>query len=155
MELKTYYKIRFNDCDSFKHLNNSGYIDYMLNAREDHLYEFHDISMTGLYEKGSGWMVNKHEIVYLSPAFYSENVCIKSDLIKLGDDSLLVEMSMWDESQKQLKALLWTKFIHFNIQTGKRDKHPQWFIELATGFENKVLQQANSLNERLSMLVKR
>jgi YbgC/YbaW family acyl-CoA thioester hydrolase len=155
MEIKTFYKIRFSDCDSFRHLHNSGYIDYMLNAREDHLKDFHDISMTALYEKSSGWMVNKHEIVYLSPALYNENVCIKSDLIKLTGDSLLVEMSMWDTDQKQLKALLWTKFIHINMQTARRDDHPDWFMQLAAPLENKVLQQANSVNERLSMLVKR
>ena len=155
MELKTFYKIRFSDCDSFKHLHNSGYIDYMLNAREDHLMEFYGISMTDLYAKGSGWMVNKHEIVYLSPANYNEKVCIQSDLIKRGDDSLLVEMSMWDERQTRLKAVLWTKLIHINMQTGKRDKHPDWFMELSEGFENTSLQQFGSLNERLAMLAAR
>lgn len=155
MEPKTFYKIRFTDCDSFKHLHNSGYIDYMLNAREDHLKDFHDISMTMLYSKGSGWMVNKHEIVYLAPALYNENVCIKSHLIKLADDTLLVEMSMWDEQEQQLKALLWTKFIHINMQTGKRDKHPDWFMALATPLEETALQEANSLNERLAVLVRR
>jgi acyl-CoA thioester hydrolase len=62
---------------------------------------------------------------------------------------------MWDENQEQLKALLWTKFIHINMQTGKRDNHPQWFMELASGFENVQLQQAQSINERIAMLVKK
>lgn len=155
MEPKTFYKIRFSDCDSFKHLHNSGYIDYMLNAREDHLKDFHDISMTDLYSKGTGWMVNRHEIVYLSPALYNENVCIKSSLIKLSDDSLLVEMSMWNEQENQLKALLWTKFIHINMLTGKRGNHPDWFMALAGPLENTALQQTGSLSERLAMLVRR
>lgn len=30
-------KIRFPDCDPFNHLNNSKYIDYFINAREDQL----------------------------------------------------------------------------------------------------------------------
>ena len=155
MEPKTFYKIRFSDCDSFKHLHNSGFIDYMLNAREDHLLDFHDISLASLYEKGCGWMVNKHEIVYLSPANYNENVCIKSSLIKLTDDTLLVEMSMWNEQETQLKALLWTKFIHINMATGKRDKHPDWFMQLAAPLESTTLQEVNSHNERLAMLVRR
>lgn len=153
MELKTFYKIRFADCDSFKHLHNTGYIDYMLNAREDHLKEFHSIDMTDLYAKGSGWMINKHDITYLSPALYNEQVCITSGLIKRTDDSLLVEMAMWNESQSQLKAILWTKFIHINMQTGKRGKHPDWFMELSNGLENTSLQQFNSLNERLAALL--
>ncbi len=154
MEIKTFYKIRFSDCDSFQHLHNSGYIDYMLNAREDHLKEFHEINMTDLYKKGSGWMVNRHEIIYLSPANYNEEVCIQSDLIKLSDDTLLVEILMWDNSQTQLKAILWTKFIHINMQTGKRAPHPEWFIALAQELENKQLQQFDTINERLSGLKK-
>ncbi|AWH85737.1 acyl-CoA thioesterase [Flavobacterium album] len=152
MELKTFYKIRFSDCDPFNHLNNSGYIDYMLNAREDHLKEFHDIDMTALYKKGSGWMVSRHEIVYLSPALYNEMVCIESALIKLSDDTLLVEMAMWDENQQQLRALLWTKFIHINLQTGMRDKHPNWFLEMARQFEDTELQQYATINDRLASL---
>lgn len=155
MDIKTHYKIRFNDCDAFRHLNNSAYIDYMLNAREDHLLHYHGISMTGLYEKGSGWMVNKHEIMYLAPANYAEQVCIHSALIKLSDDTLLVEMGMWDEGQKQLKALLWTKFIHINMTNGRRDSHPQWFLELAAPLEDKALQQAGSFSDRLATLVRR
>ena len=29
--------IRFPDCDPFNHLNNARYIDYFINAREDHI----------------------------------------------------------------------------------------------------------------------
>lgn len=155
MELKTFYKIRFSDCDPFNHLNNSAYIDYLLNAREDHLKEFHDLAMPELYKKGSGWIVNRHEIVYLAPANYAEMVCIQSALVKFSDDSLLVEMAMWDESRKQLKALLWTKFIHINTQTGKREHHPEWFKEIAMPLEDKALAPCLSLNERLSSIVKR
>lgn len=153
MEQKTFYKIRFNDCDSFRHLNNSEFINYMLNAREDHLKEFHHIDMTDLYAKGSGWMVNRHEIVYLDSANYNEQVCIKSDLIKLGNDSLFVEMIMWNTEETQIKAILHTKFIHFNLKTGKRDTHPEWFIELAKPMERKELQGL-SINERINQLAK-
>jgi len=155
MEAKTFYKIRFSDCDSFKHLHNSGYIDYMLNAREDHLNDFYDISMTSIYEKGSAWMVNRHEIVYLSPALYNEKVCVKSSLIKLSEDTLLVEISMWNENEDKLKALLWTKFIHIDLQKGKRSNHPDWFMELAKPLEEIVLQKANSHSERLAILLNR
>lgn len=155
MEQTTFYKVRFSDCDSFKHLHNSAYIDYMLNAREDHLKAFHQIDMTELYKKGSGWMVNKHEIVYLSPANYNEKVCIQSDLVKITDDSLLVEMLMWDETRKQLKAILYTKFIHIDLQTGKRANHGNWFIALAKPLERSELQKFTTLNERISDLLKK
>ena len=34
-------KIRFIDCDPIGHLNNSKYLDYMLNAREDHVEDYY------------------------------------------------------------------------------------------------------------------
>ena len=36
------FKIRFNDCDMFGHLNNARFIDYLINARQDHLKEHYD-----------------------------------------------------------------------------------------------------------------
>ena len=98
-------------------------------------------------------MVNRHEIVYLAPANYNEQVCIESALLSLQDDVLLVEMTMWDKACKQIKAILWTRFIHINMQTGKRSKHPDWFIEMATPLVNNDLQHVSSVNERLSVLV--
>jgi len=153
MELKSFYKIRFNDCDSFKHLHNSNYIDMMLNAREDHLKTFHQLEMPDLYQKGLSWMVSSHEIIYLRPAFYYETVCIHSALVKASDDSLLVEMLMKDEKETHVKALLWTKFIHVNAQTNKRAKHPDWFLELAQSIEDKSFGSISTVKERLTTLL--
>ena len=74
--METHYTIRFNDCDPFGHLNNSKYIDYMLNAREDHLSQFHNIELDQFRRQGFAWVVSSHEIQYLRPAAYNErNVC--------------------------------------------------------------------------------
>lgn len=155
MELKTHYKVRFSDCDPFKHLNNSAYIDYMLNAREDHLKQFHDISMTELYDKGLAWMVSNHDIAYLRPAIYNEQVCIQSALIKAERGSLLVEMIMFDESCRQIKAVLWTTFTHVNLQTGKRTDHPEWFQSIADNLQDKEMQKFANVKERLGALLQK
>lgn len=126
----------------------------MLNAREDHLADFHNLKMTELYAKRLGWMVSHHEIIYLKPAVYDEQVCIQSALIKAQDDTLLVEMIMYNMQQTHIKAILHTKFTHVSLVTGKRDKHPDWLMQLALGIEDKSLQQFGSLNERLAALLK-
>jgi len=38
-------KIRFQDCDPFNHLNNSKYIDYFINTREDQLLEYYGLEI--------------------------------------------------------------------------------------------------------------
>ncbi len=118
--------IRFNDCDPFGHLNNSKYIDYFLNAREDHLKEHYDIDLKVWVQQGQAFVVSAHEIRYLRPATYNESVAIQSALIGWGDSWLLVEMGMFGKD-RQLKAILWTTFTRIHPATGKRMAHPPEF----------------------------
>jgi acyl-CoA thioester hydrolase len=56
----TFYTIRFSDCDPFGHLNNSKYLDYFINAREDHLKENYDIDLKDWALRGLGFVVSRH-----------------------------------------------------------------------------------------------
>ncbi len=125
--------IRFPDCDPFNHLNNSRYLDYFINAREDHLMQFHHFNIYELArEKGISWVVSKNQIVYLKPALLMETVVIQSALIRMDDREILVEMSMWNREKTVLKAFLWTNFVHFNLKTQRREIHS---AELMQAFE--------------------
>jgi acyl-CoA thioester hydrolase len=107
-------------------LNNSKYIDYFLNAREDHLREHYDIDLKVWAQEGNAYVVSAHEIRYLRPATYSESVAIRSVLIATGESWLQVEMTMFG-SDGQLKAILWTTFTRIHPATGKRITHPPEF----------------------------
>lgn len=116
--------IRFPDCDPFNHLNNSRYLDYFINAREDHLLKFHHFNIYELArEKGISWVVSKNQIVYLRPALLMETVVIQSTLGRMDEKEILVEMSMWNSDKTILKAFLWTNFVHFNLKTQRRETH--------------------------------
>ena len=133
MELtpRSYYTIRFSDCDPFGHLNNARYIDYFLNAREDHLKEAYQMDLRQYAAKGMGWVVSGHEIQYIRPANYNERVCIQSELLELADSYLVAEMLMLDEAAENVRAIVWTKFTCINLKTGKRDNHSPEFMEFA------------------------
>lgn len=118
---RTFYTIRFNDCDPFGHLNNSRYIDYFLNAREDHLKEHYSIDLKEWAAKGIGFVVSRHEIQYIRAVTYNDTVCIQSALVGYGDNYLEVEMQMYDKDQQNLKAVLLSKFTQINLRTGKKD----------------------------------
>jgi acyl-CoA thioester hydrolase len=121
---ETEYLIRFPDCDPFNHLNNSRYLDYFINAREDHLLKFHHFNIYDLArEKGISWVVSKHQIVYLKPALLMETVVIQSTLIRMDEREIEVEMIMWNHNKTVMKAFLWTNFVHFNLKTQKREIH--------------------------------
>ncbi|HYE55535.1 MAG TPA: acyl-CoA thioesterase [Chitinophagaceae bacterium] len=149
MQLQSFYTIRFSDCDPFGHLNNARYIDYMLNAREDHLREHLQLGLDSFYKQGIGWVVTGHEILYIRPANYNERVCIQSDLIEAGDSNLLVEMRMLDETGSTLKAIMWSKFTCVNIKTGKRENHTPGFMEVLKEWVVTDINVSDGLKARL------
>ncbi|KIQ14801.1 thioesterase [Flavobacterium sp. MEB061] len=143
--LKTKRKVRFQDCDPFNHLNNSKYLEYFINEREDQIAENYDLDIFE-YMKTTGlsWVVASNQISYLKPAFTMETVLIESQLIQYTDNLLLVEMKMWNENETELKAILWIKFIQYNIQTKKAASHSEDLMKL---FESVVLPVDQSVFE--------
>ena len=146
LESKT--KIRFQDCDPFNHLNNASYFNYLINAREDQLIANYDLDIY-VHGKNNGksWVVGSHQIAYLKPATLMETVTIDSQLIKYGSKNLVVEIRMWNESKTELKAVLWSSFVYFNLRQLTSEKHSEELLELfndvvlpveETNFEQRV-----------------
>lgn len=152
--LSSGYKIRFQDCDPFNHLNNASYINYFLNAREDHLLDNYNFDVfENLKTTGEAWVVASNQICYLNPANVTENVIIETQLISFTNKSVQIEMRMWNEGKNKLKALLWTTFIYFNTQTQKATNHPTAVTGLLTNILLPIEQ--NSFEDRRNSLMRR
>lgn len=140
--LESKVKIRFPDCDPFNHLNNSKYIDYIIGAREDQLLEHYDFDIYQLArEKGISWLVAQNQIAYLAPATLMETVTIQTQLIFCNSKVLTLEALMWNEDKTVLKAVLWSKFIHFNLKTQKSEIHSVELMSLFNQVENPLIEQ--------------
>lgn len=147
------YRIRLSDCDIFGHLNNSRYLDYFLNAREDHLKDNYNFDLSEYYRNNSqAWVVGGHEIAYLRPAVYNETVVIQSALLTVAEDFLLLETMMMNEVQDHLKALMRTRFIPINSKTGRKEAHQPEFLEWAKTIEYTEIDSRASLQERIKDL---
>lgn len=147
---ETQHRIRFADCDPFNHLNNSRYIDYFINAREDHLLQFYGFDMYKMArETGLSWVVAENRIAYLRPALLMEIVTIQSRMIHWKEKEVHVELLMLDESKKQPKALLWSTFTHFNLRTQKAEAHDE---DLTKKFSQLVVKELElkTFDERLA-----
>src|SRR5579862_9231579 len=97
---ETEHLIRFPDCDPFNHLNNSKYLDYFINAREDHLLQYYGFNIYQYAkEKGVSWVVALNQVAYLKPATLMETVVIQTTLFKMAEKEVWVEMRMWNESK--------------------------------------------------------
>jgi acyl-CoA thioester hydrolase len=144
--------IRFPDCDPFNHLNNARYIDYFINAREDHLmrlgFNIYDVAR----DPGLSWVVGSHRIAYLRPALLMEKVIIDSTLIAWRERDLVVEMRMWNQDKSELKSLLWTTFVHVNLRTGKSIPHSEEFTRLFADYVAPLPDPGQSFEARLVAL---
>jgi len=145
-------KIRFPDCDPFNHLNNSKYIDYMINAREDQLMAHYNFDIYTLArEKRVSWVVAQNQIAYLTPAVLMETVSIQTRLLAYEDKSLVFEALMWNENKTSIKALLWSKLVHFNFLTQKSEVHAPELMNLFKQVVNPV-SGVSTFEERLKGL---
>lgn len=138
--------IRFQDCDPFGHLNNSKYLDYMINAREDHLIHEYDLNIFKMARhEGKSWVVGHSEIVYMKPALVMEEVKIQSRLIEFADRYVKAEMVMLDKEEEQVKAVLWSKFVHYDLKTLRSRPHEEELMsilnEIHTPIEEASLEQ--------------
>ena len=123
--------IRFQDCDPFNHLNNGRYVDYFLNAREDHLLEHYALDIYHIArETGQSWVVSTNQLAYLRPAFLMEKVVIETQLIRFRKKHVEVEMRMWDEVKTTLKSFCWMAFVHFDLGTNKVHEHSAEYLAL-------------------------
>lgn len=151
---KTTYKIRFTDCDLLGHLNNSKYIDYLLNAREDHLQEIYRINLNEYYKQNVAWVITNNNISYLRPAFYNEIITIQTSVIGVGDDLLQIELIMLNEKCTHLKAVMWSSLSSINLKTGSKVPHPILFKEWAYSVLNTEIDYTAGLQERIKRISK-
>jgi len=149
---KSVYTVRFSDCDLFGHLNNARYIDYFLNAREDHLKTHYNLDLVEFYQKNISWVVGGHEIAYLRPALYNEVVTIQSTLLNADAEYLLVETQMKNENESHLKAIMRTKFVPIDTKTGRKAPHETSFLDWAKTIENTTIVSYSTLQERINQL---
>jgi len=150
------HRIHFQDCDPFGHLNNARYLDYFLNAREDHVLEHYALNLTQLArQSGAGWVVTKHHLAYLRPANHGENVLIRSQIIHFDNSNLVVEMQMRDETGSRLKALLWSEMAFVTIASATRTDHSDQLMELLDELDvEEISYDPDGFDERLRRLRK-
>lgn len=143
--------IRFQDCDPFNHLNNGRYVDYFLNAREDHLLDHYGLDFYRIArETGLTWVVSTTQVAFIRPALLMEKVAVESQLIGFGAKHVLVEMRMWNEAKTVLKACCWMTFVHFDIRKNLALEQGPEYMELFSKIHRPITEQR--FEERLKAL---
>lgn len=129
--LESKSRIQYQDCDPFNHLNNSKYIDYIMAARTEQLLEHYDFNTSEVVAKqGIGWVAAQTQISYFHPASWMDLVTIETRLTRFSESSVVVEALMWDEHKTRLKAIMWSKLVHFDIKTQRSFTHSEELMNL-------------------------
>lgn len=128
---ETTHHVYFQDCDMLGHLNNARYLDYFLNAREDHTTTHYALNMGELArEQQAAWVITKHHISYLKPARQGAQVRICSQLIHFDNSNLVLEMQMRSADGLRLLALLWSEMAYVSMPAGTRTDHANAMMDL-------------------------
>ncbi|MBT9393195.1 acyl-CoA thioesterase [Hymenobacter sp. NST-14] len=153
---ETTHRVRFQDCDMLGHLNNARYLDYFLNAREEHALRHYTLNLGELArEAGAGWVITKHCIAYLRPARHAETVLIRTQLIHFDNSNLVVEMQMLREDGLQLKAVLWSEMAFVRLPGGTRTEHSDALMDLLEQLDvEDVSYDPDGFDERVRRLRK-
>lgn len=123
-------RVRFKDCDPLGHLYNTRFLEYMLEAREDHIMEYYSLNLEDYaIQHGRAWVVAAHQIAYYKEAKRNEYVRIKSAMVYYDEKSIINEYQMWDDNMEHLKALMWTTFLHIDLKLKKVSPHDAKMME--------------------------
>lgn len=134
-ELSTVVKVRFSDCDPIGHLNNVKYLEYMLNAREDHVENGYGFTYEEYTRRtGCTWITIQNEIAYLKEVRYNAKVMITSKTIEVGDRLSKVEILMKSEDGSTIHSILWLTVIYFDMKTRRAAIQPPETISLFKDF---------------------
>lgn len=121
--------VRFQHCDPLGHLNNSMYIDYLLNAREDQLLHHYGLDIYNhVKETGQAWVVASHHLQYKRPVRAMQKVTITSALTSYSDKSLQVHFEM--KVADQLCCTMETSFVYVDVKNGKPVAHEATLLSL-------------------------
>lgn len=152
-EIASTTKVRFGDCDPIGHLNNVKYLEYMLNAREDHVENFYGFTYEQYLKKtGCTWITIQNEIAYLKEVKANVKVQITSKTIHISDRLDKVELLMKSEDGSTIHAVLWITVIYFNLKTRKSEIQPQEIQDL---FKKTLVElDQNTFESRVQFLRK-
>ena len=145
-------RIRFQDCDPYGHLNNSRYLDYFINAREQHLREHYQLDIYSERFRERGWVVRTSTVTYLHPVRFNQEVCIQTRLLNFTGSALRMEAVMTNAEDGQFYATAWVEFTYVDLARARPARHEQDLMELFTQLQTEPEFMLDGGRDRIKKL---
>ena len=124
-------RVRTYELDSFGHVNNSVYLNYIEEARSEYLKQigltFHDFARLGVQ-----LVIVEAYVKYIRPARYGDEIEIRGIFKEVRAVSLTIEYTLTERATGRLIAEAWTRGAFIDPATGKPTRAPQPFREAFT-----------------------
>jgi len=115
--------VRTYECDSYDHVNNANYLNYLEFARYEYLKTI-GFDYPSIIKEGYGIYIARLEIDYKKPAVTDEHLTIKSWPIKKGAVSGIIAQEIWRGEELIVKAKVTWAFVDSKGQPAKLP--PKW-----------------------------
>jgi acyl-CoA thioester hydrolase len=133
MSFETDVAVRYDDIDSYGHVNNARYGTYLEEARIDYLDEIVGDDTGVLAADGdTGILIKTLEIEYERPLRATNSVTVRVEIPELGTTSFPIEYEVRDGS---VVATAETTVVTFDREAGKPRPIPETWRDAVTDFE--------------------
>lgn len=134
MSFETEVAVRYDDIDSYGHVNNATYGTYLEEARIDYLNEVVGADTGVLDADGeTGILIKTLEIEFEAPLSGADSVTVTVSIPRLGTTSFPIEYEVRDG--RRLVAVAETAVVTFDRTVGEPRPIPEEWREAITGFE--------------------
>lgn len=118
--------MRTYELDSFGHVNNAIYLNYLEEARSEFLRQvglsFHDLARHGVY-----LVIVEAHVHYVSPAIYGDEIVITGAFTDVGAATVTITYTLIEQRSGRLIATAWTRGAFVNPATGRPVRAPREF----------------------------
>ena len=118
-------RVRTYECDSYGHVNNANYLNYLEFARYEFLRDV-GFDYPAMIKAGFGIYVARIEISYKKPAITDDELTIKSWSVKKGAVSGVIAQEIWRGNELLIEAKVTWAFVDSKGQPSKIP--PQWDV---------------------------
>jgi acyl-CoA thioester hydrolase len=124
-------RVRTYELDSFGHVNNAAYLNYVEEARSEYLRQmglsFHDFARLDVQ-----LVIVEAHVKYISPSRYGDEIEIRGIFKEMKAASLVIEYILTEKTTGRLIAEAWTRGAFVDAATGKPTRAPQPFRDAFT-----------------------
>lgn len=119
-------RVRTYELDSYGHVNNAVYLQYLEEARSEFLKQiglsFHDLGRLGVY-----LVIVEAHVAYVSPAVYGDEIVIAGAFTDARAASVTITYTLTEKCSGRLIATAWTRGAFVDPTTGRPTRAPRAF----------------------------